>query len=183
MLAWTEGRTPTSRRHSSRTRAREYAWNGNTTVNLVEPASGQTYPVQFDRPTQVGILIQVTTTNGNVQNIIQAILDYAAGAINGLGRYVIGADVSPFEIAGAIMSQYPSYYISSVQISLLSPVSYTTSIIPIGLNQIAYTQTSYITVNIGWRMDYLRIYNKLIRHYKSVISVGYSERHLFCLDA
>jgi hypothetical protein len=124
------------------------AWNGNTTVSVVEPASGQTYAVQFDEPTQVGILIQVTTTNGNAANIVQAILDYAAGSINGLAGFVVGANVSPFEIAGAIMSEYPGYYISNVQVSLLSPVSYTTNIIPIGLNEIAQTQQSFITVNI-----------------------------------
>lgn len=125
------------------------AWNGSTTVDIVEPASGQTYAVMFDRPTTVGILIQVTTTNGNADNITQAILDYANGVINGLAGFVVGADVSPFEIAGAIMSEYPGYYISQVEISLTSPVSYTTNVIPIAVNQIAHTQSSYISVIIA----------------------------------
>lgn len=126
------------------------AWNGGTTVNVVEPASGQVYAVQFDRPARVGILIKVTTTNGNAANISQAVLDYAAGTINGLAGFVVGADVSPFEIAGAIMSEYPGYYISKVEISLStgSP-SYSTAIIAIGVNQIAQTQSSYITVIIS----------------------------------
>ena len=70
------------------------AWNGNTTVDVTEPASGQTYAVQFDIPTQVGILVQVTTTNGNAANITQAILDYAAGNINGLAGFVVGRRVA-----------------------------------------------------------------------------------------
>ena len=122
------------------------AWNGGTTVSVVEPASGQTYSVSFDRPTPVGILVKVTSPNGNEANIIQAVLDYAAGVINGLAGFVVGADVSPFEIAGAIMSEYPGTYVSKVEISLTSPVSYTTDVIDIGVNQQAFTNSGYITV-------------------------------------
>ncbi|WP_422930149.1 baseplate J/gp47 family protein [Singulisphaera sp. PoT] len=122
------------------------AWNGGTTVNVVEPASGQTYAVQFDRPTPVDILVKVTTTNGNAANIAQAVLDYADGLINGLAGFVVGADASPFEIAGAIMSEYPSYYIAKVELSPASPISYSTDVIPIAVNQIARTQLSYISV-------------------------------------
>ena len=122
------------------------AWNGGTTVSVVEPASGQTYSVSFDRPTPVGILVKVTSPNGNETNIIQAVIDYAAGVINGLAGFVVGADVSPFEIAGAIMSEYPGTYVSKVEISLTSPVSYTTDVIDIGVNQQAFTNSGYITV-------------------------------------
>ena len=122
------------------------AWNGGTTVNVVEPASGQTYAVQFDRPTPVDILVKVTTTNGNAANITQAVLDYAAGLIDGLAGFVVGADASPFEIAGAIMSEYPSYYIAKVELSPASPISYSTDVIPIAVDQIARTQLSYISV-------------------------------------
>lgn len=125
------------------------AWNGGTTVNVTEPSSGQTYAVQFDRPTQVGILINVTTPNGNVTNIIQAILNYVSGGVSGLNGFTVGADASPFEIAGAIMAQYPAYFITSVQISLTSPVSFSSNVIPIGVNQQAFTQESYINVEVG----------------------------------
>lgn len=125
------------------------AWNGSTVISVVEPASGQSYAVKFDRPTPKGILIKVTTTNGNSDNITQAILEYANGLIDGLEGFVVGADVSPFEIAGAITRQFPAYYISRVQISLTSPVSYSTNVIPIGVNEIATTQLSYITVVIA----------------------------------
>jgi asparagine N-glycosylation enzyme membrane subunit Stt3 len=125
------------------------AWNGSTTVNVVEPASGQTYSVSFDRPTPIGILVRVTTTNGNAQNITQAVLDYANGSINGLAGFVVAADVSPFEIAGAIMSEYPGYYVSKVEVSLESVVSYSTNAINIAVNEIATTQASFITVIIS----------------------------------
>lgn len=121
-------------------------WNGNTTVSLTEPASGQVYPVQFDRPTQVGIVIRVTSSNGDAENITNAVLNYAAGLVNGLTGLVVGADVSPFEISAAIIAQYPSYYISKVEISLQSSISYSTNVIPIGVNQQAFTNAGYITV-------------------------------------
>jgi Baseplate J-like protein len=132
------------------------AWNGGTTVSVVEPASGQTYSVSFDRPTTVGILVKVISPNGNSNNIIQAILDYAAGLIEITGTngvisavpgFVVGADVSPFEIAAAIVSENPGTYVSQVQVSLVSSVSYSTDIIAIGVSQQAYTQASYITVS------------------------------------
>lgn len=122
------------------------AWNGGTSVSVIEPASGQSYTVMFDRPTVINVAIQVTTTNGNSANIIQAILDYAAGNINGLAGFVVGASVSPFEIAGAIMNENPGYYIPLVQVSLESSISWSTTPIPISINEIAFTQSSFITV-------------------------------------
>lgn len=124
-------------------------WNGNTTATVIEPASGQPYAVQFDRPTPKGILVKVTCSNVSEDNVKQAIIDYAQGLINGLAGFVVGADVSPFEISGAIMAENPGAYVSNVQISLStgSP-SFSTDPIPVGGNEIAQTQTSFITVII-----------------------------------
>lgn len=122
------------------------AWNGDTTVTVVEPASGQSYAVKFDRPDEIGILIRVTTSNGNADNIRQALVDYADGLQEGEAGFVVGADVSPFELAGAISRDYPQYYISKVEISLLSPIAYQVTPIEIAINEIAATQTSYISV-------------------------------------
>lgn len=124
------------------------AWNGNTSVSVVEPASGQSYSVLYDTPTLICIQVKVTTTNGNADNITQAILDYAVGNLNGFNGFIVGADVSAFDVAGAINSVYPSYYLSNVQISLLSPTAFQNNPIPIGLNEQAYTQLSYISVVI-----------------------------------
>lgn len=121
------------------------AWNGGTTVDVVEPASGQTYAVKFDRPTPVGILIRVTSS-GNADSIIQAVLDYAAGLIASLPGFIVGGDISPFEIAAAIASEIPGTFINKVEISLTSPIVYATDTIAIDVNQIATTQLSYITV-------------------------------------
>lgn len=124
------------------------AWNGDTTVNVVEPASGQTYAVKFDRPEVVGILIRATVRDGTTDEVVQAILDYAAGLIEGETGFVVGASVSPFEISGAINAEFPGIYVKKVEVSLTSPISYTTDEIPITISQIAHTQSSYITVVI-----------------------------------
>lgn len=131
------------------------AWNGSTSINVVEPASGQTYTVKFDRPTPIEILIQVTTPNGDEAAIIQAVLDYMNGLIqitnqNGststLPGFTVGADVSPFDIAGAIMAENPGIYIANLEIGLAPSGMLSTNPIPIGVNQIATTQASDISV-------------------------------------
>jgi hypothetical protein len=45
------------------------------------------------------------------------------------------------------VSENPGTYVSQVQVSLVSPVAYSTDIIAIGVSQQAYTQASYITVS------------------------------------
>lgn len=121
-------------------------WNGSTTVDVIEPASGQAYEVEFDRPSEISILVKVTTTNGSTANITQAVVDYANGLISGFPGFVVGADASPWEIAGAITTLYPNYYINKIELSLVSPVSYSTDNIPIAVDEVAYTQSSFVTV-------------------------------------
>lgn len=122
------------------------AWNGDTEVTVIEPASGQPYEVKFDRPEDVGILIRVTTPNGDPTKITQAVLDWANNLIDGLQGFAVGVDVSCFEIAAGINQQYPETYIQKVEISLTSPISYSTDSIAIGIDEIAYTEQAYITV-------------------------------------
>lgn len=125
------------------------AWNGAVEFDTIEPASGQPYVVLFDRPTVKGVVIKVTTPDGNAANIIQAILNYTAGLVGTLKGFVVGADVSTWEIGGAIIAQFPQYTITKLEISYSGSISYATTTLPIALNEIAYTQSSYITVVIA----------------------------------
>lgn len=131
-------------------------WNGETSVDVIEPASGQNYTVLFDRPTPVDIYIKVTTPNGNEATIQQAVIDYMNGIVsiqnqNGtqqtLPGFVVGADVSAFDIAGAIVAENPGIYLNSVQLSL-DDSTFTTNPVVIGVNQVAFTQTSFITIAV-----------------------------------
>lgn len=116
-------------------------WNGATTVNVVDPSSGQTYPVKFDRPTSQNIWVRVTyigaTVTGDGPTLItNAILAYQAGSISGMPGFVVGADVSPFELAAAVASQVPGIFVTKVEVST-DGVTYQTTQIVIPLNQIA----------------------------------------------
>lgn len=130
------------------------AWNGGTNVPVIEPASGQTYAVLFDRPTPVNVYVKVTTPNGNEDQIVQSVIDYMNGLVsiqnqNGtqqtLPGFVTGADVSPFDLASAIVAENPGIYITSVQLSI-DDSTFTTDPVVIGVNQVAFTQASYVSV-------------------------------------
>jgi hypothetical protein len=122
------------------------AWNGNETVEVIEPVSQQVYPVQFSRPVAVPILIRVTITAGDPASIKQAILDYAIGEVEGESGFVVGSDVSPFELASAIGTLYPGTFMTKVEVSYDDPVSYTTDTLAISIDEIATTDIDSITV-------------------------------------
>lgn len=127
------------------------AWNGSTTVNVIEPASGQTYTVAFDYATPISISIQVTSPNGNGTDITNAILAYVSGSVPNFplvtgSAWGIGGEISAFEIAAAISVQFPQYLITNVQISLTSSISYATTPIQLTVQQIGTTSAGNISV-------------------------------------
>jgi uncharacterized phage protein gp47/JayE len=133
------------------------AWNGSTSVSVIEPASGQTYTVLFDRPTAVPIQVTVTTPNGNADAITQSILDYAAGLVqiidqNGTSQtlpgFIVGSSVSPFDISGAIMAENPGVYLSNVQVGTVASMTVSNTPVAIAVNQIATVSANNISVII-----------------------------------
>jgi hypothetical protein len=128
-------------------------WNGGTVVEVVEPASGQTYEVKFDRPTPIPVKVQVTVRNlGAVTDVTAAVrnamLDYAAGKTEGEPGLVVGGNASVFELAGAVARQYPGLYVQSCQISLVSPTSWVTEI-AVGIDSIATLTEGNIAVTVA----------------------------------
>lgn len=123
------------------------AWNGGEEVEIVEPSSGQTYTVKFERPDPIEFLVRVTTPNGSSDNIKAAVLAWAAGEITGMEGLKVGTDVSPFEIAGGINAVYPEIYVSKVEIAPgTSPTSWTTDVLVIEVDELAFTTASNISV-------------------------------------
>lgn len=127
------------------------AWNGSTSVDVVEPASGQTYTVLFDRPTAVPVQTKVTVRNlgslVNVEDAVrQSVIAYATGLIAGERGLVVGASVSPFEIAGAVNQQNPGIYVQKCEVSLLSPTVWSTDEIAIAITEIATLALGNIVV-------------------------------------
>lgn len=125
------------------------AWNGNTTVTVTEPFSGQAYDVKFSRPDQIPIYMQVTVKAGapyaDVPNTVRnAILAYASGDQEGEEGFVVGGDVSAFEIAGAVNRAAAPIYVTNLLIST-DGVTFSSTTIPITIGQIA----TVIAGNIG----------------------------------
>lgn len=115
-------------------------WNGGTTVNVTDPYSGQVYPVKFDRPTVRTIWAKITVvTNGasypDIPALVRAaMVDYANGLIEGEAGFVVGGDVSPFELASAVNRQAAPLYVRTCSVST-DGVTHTTAEIPMLINQ------------------------------------------------
>lgn len=98
--------------------------------NVTMAFGGQVIPVLWDTPLAVRILVEVQYSQGTstiadpVNAIKQAVVDYANGVISGEPGLVVGANVSSFEIGGAINQLVPGVFIHSVGLSLYPLSSY-----------------------------------------------------------
>lgn len=99
-------------------------YNGSVVVNYKDPIFGQTFQIKFDRPTAKPVSVKVTgSVNGQVFGdpealIKQAVVDYANGVLaNGEEGFVLGEDVSPWEIGAAINYVVPGLFISKVEVA------------------------------------------------------------------
>jgi hypothetical protein len=94
-------------------------------VPITNSYSAQTITVLFDTPNfvTIGIIVHVTNFN-NVQDVPSAvqnaILTYAGGGIPNEPGFAVGANVSPFQIAGAINILVPGLFVSEVQVAVNS---------------------------------------------------------------
>lgn len=125
-------------------------YNGSTSVDVVDSASGQTYTVKFDRPTEVPLKCRVTVKVGNTvadpaTTIRAAIVAYAAGEIDGEQGFVVGGPVSPFELASAINETTPAIYVRLFEVAKVTD-AYGTVEIPITIQQIATINANNIEV-------------------------------------
>lgn len=129
------------------------AWNGVQDIPVVEPASGQTYQVLFDRPTYVFIYgamsIKQGSFIGNLQGAAaQAVADYFVGAVDGFQAVGIGQTVSPFEIAAAVVSACPGCIVMNCTIGTV-PGTLNPADIAIALNQRAITNNTAFTITVS----------------------------------
>lgn len=129
-------------------------WNGAVSVPITDPWSGQSSTVKFDRPTAKPVMARFTVlskgvgTGDPVLVIKDAIVNYANGLLeNGEEGFVLGTDVSPFELSAAANTASPQIFIKSVEVSLksLTP-AWSKDDIEIGLNEKATIQIDDILV-------------------------------------
>lgn len=97
-------------------------YTGTVIVPTVVPFSSQVIDVKFDRPTIVNIFANVVASaSAAIQDpadvIRQSIVDYANGLFSGEPGFIVGADVSPFELSGAINQREPTIFVSDLEIS------------------------------------------------------------------
>ena len=121
--------------------------------DVVVPYSNQIIAVLFDRPDiiQVGVAVSVKLLQP-IQNAVatvqEAILAYCNGELSGLSGLIVGANVSPWELAGAITTQYPGIYVQSLQIQLTASPGYQYTEIVINPWEQAKIQQSAIIVTV-----------------------------------
>ena len=125
------------------------AWNGSVLVNVIDPFSGQIYPVRFERPTPVLLYIRVTVraTPLDAESLVRnAIINYANGLNDGEPGFAVGEDVSPFELAGAINQVEPRLFVMKVEISTDGGITYTTNDAVIDITQVAAVTSNSVSV-------------------------------------
>lgn len=128
-------------------------WNGPTTVEVVEPASGKTYAVQFQRPTLVPVFLMVRVAPGSpiadpVAAVRAAVLAYANGEIEDEPGLGVSAWVSPFEIAAAINRFDPALFVREVRAGKAYPATLSESI-PMEVFEMAQILEGNIQVVVG----------------------------------
>lgn len=128
-------------------------YNGDTTVNVQDPVTGQLYEVLFQRPEEVEIYMQVTVKAGapfaDVPGTIRAaILAYANGEQTDEDGFVVGGDVSAFEIASAVNRVAAPIYITNLLLST-DNVTFSAATIPLTISQVARTIAGNISVTVA----------------------------------
>jgi uncharacterized phage protein gp47/JayE len=128
-------------------------WNGDVEVDVLDEFSGQLYPVKFDRPTAVPIEIRVTVKSGSplidaYEETVRAIMDYASGLQEGEDGFVVGEDVSTWEIGGAINRRQSALYVLNLEISDDAGATWQTTPIDIEINQIPTISEEDIEVTV-----------------------------------
>lgn len=129
-------------------------YNGAVSVNVTDPVSGQTQAVLFARPTNVAVLARITVrANSAVADpasaIDAAILAYANGESDGESGFVVGGDVSPFELGGAVNRAVPGLFVTLVEVSYVAGgPSWITTTLTIDIDEVATINAASITTVI-----------------------------------
>jgi len=127
-------------------------WNGTTTVTVTDPASGQDYDVQFQRPDAVpiyaAVTVVVTGAGGDPATVVrEAMVAYASGEQAGEAGLGIGQDVSAFELAGAVNRAAPELYVANLEIGT-APGTLATTPVAITISERAQLIAGNIVVNV-----------------------------------
>lgn len=128
-------------------------WNGDVSVAVTDEVSGQNGFVKFFRASQVPILVEIDVRPRAglepTDEVIQIILDYVAGNIEGEDGFVTGREVSAFEIGAAVNSQLSNIFVKSVRVALKEQFpTFGPGPIVVSIGEIATLLSGDIEVNI-----------------------------------
>lgn len=121
-------------------------------VNQIDPFSGQTYNIKFVRSVPRTVWVRAYVSNNNsmadlTTAAVDATLAYAEGKVNNQPGFVVSANVSPFEIGGAIFSEVPGTYVRLVEVSM-DGTSWTTTTLALNAWERAVLPRGNITVMV-----------------------------------
>ena len=103
---------------------------------VVQPQSGQSMTVLFDRPDLISCVAYVTVSQGTspitqlALAVQAACYNYAQGVNGVTGALGVGDALSAFELAGAITAAIPGVYVSNVQVALAATPATKVNVIP-----------------------------------------------------
>jgi hypothetical protein len=108
-------------------------------VLVYDPITNLPYYVKFNTPVLYDAYVQITvvqqqSVSSPIPSVQAAIINYATGQEQGEPGLVVGANVSAFEMAGAVARQLPGMYIKSCAVAIVPagnppPSSYSTEVI------------------------------------------------------
>ncbi len=94
-------------------------------VQTVDPSTGLPYNVLYTTPilfdTYIHIVIhQTPAASPGASAIQQVILNYCQGLLEGEAGLVVGADLSAFEVSGAVARTYPGLYVKDCKVAAVA---------------------------------------------------------------
>lgn len=92
------------------------------TTSHLDPITGQVYTLRYTRSVPKMVYLRITVRNSAnmsdlVTSVANAVLAYAAGETDNEAGLVVGADVSPFTISGAVVAQIPGTTVPLCEVS------------------------------------------------------------------
>lgn len=125
--------------------------NGAIEIEIKDERAPNPYLIKFDRPIEREFFIRVTckkSTHDLEAIIPDLVMNYVNQEVEGDLAFIVGVDLSGWEIAGAITQQRPDFFITKVELRETGTSDWTTDTIDIKINEIAKTQRSAISVVI-----------------------------------
>lgn len=133
---------------------------GPQNIIVTDPVSLQEYLVSFDVPTPIAVLAQVTVlvtpafTGDPVTSVQNAIIDYALNGNAQNSGFIVGGDVSAWELSTAVNLAYSGLFITLLEISYAISPSFGTDTLAINIFEQATIVPESITVIVNYPAGY-----------------------------